>query len=281
MPENILALKDKFDVFLLDIYGVIWNGKEPVKGALEAMEALKKAGKTVILLSNGTQRSASAEESNARRGFIKGRHYDRIVTSGDLAYETFSDDDRRLKFYQFGRRSEALFADSCYEELAKPDDADFVYIGVPQTFDGEIWRDYLTLEPFEKELKALYEKDLPLICANPDMRAHEKQFAEAVIRQGSVARYYEDLGGEVEYFGKPYPQIFDYALQDTDVADDRILMVGDTLETDILGGSAYGIKTALVHGGIAEENMRAEGFSDLAAYAEEVEILPDYILKSI
>lgn len=281
MPENILALKDKFDVFLLDIYGVIWNGKEPVSGALKAMEDLKKAGKTVILLSNGTQRSAAAETSNLKRGFVKGVHYDRIVTSGELAYETFSEDDRKLKFYQFGRRNEALFADCGYKELKEPDDADFVYIGVPQTFDGEIWRDYLTLAPFEEELNALFEKGLPLICANPDMRAHEKQFADAVVRQGSVARFYEDLGGEVEYFGKPYPQIFDYALQNVDAVDDRILMVGDTLETDILGGNAYGIKTALVCGGIAEENMREEGFDDLAAYAQELEILPDYILKSI
>lgn len=281
MPENILSLKDKFDVFLLNIYGVIWDGKKTIAGSLEVMSELKKAGKKVILLSNGTQLSVNAEKSNAKRGFIKGIHYDKIVTSGDLAFETFCEDGRKLKFYQFGKRTEDLFAQSSYQEVKTPEDADFVYIGVPQIFTDGIWRDYLTLEPFEAELKKIYELDLPLICANPDLKAHEKQFEEAVVRQGSVAQFYAELGGDVEYFGKPYPQIFDFALQDIDAPDDRILMVGDTLETDILGGNSYGIKTALTLTGIAKENMESEGFATMEDYCQEVQIKPDYILKSL
>lgn len=278
MPDNILSLKDKFDVFVLDIYGVIWDGKAPIKGMLEAMAALKQAGKTVILLSNSTHRQGKSDEINAKRGFIKGVHYDKIVTSGDLAYDTFSEDTRRLKFYQFAKRTKELFVDSPYIEVKNPEDADFVYAGVPQIFEDGIWKDFLTLEPFEGELKKIYKLGLPLICANPDMKAHEKQYDEAVVRQGSVARYFEELGGDVEYFGKPYPQIFDFALQGIDVPDERILMVGDTLETDILGGNSYGLKTALTMTGIAKENMETEGFSSMEEYCREVQIIPDYIL---
>lgn len=278
MPDNILSLKDKFDVFVLDIYGVIWDGKAPIKGMLEAMAALKQAGKTVILLSNSTHRQGKSDEINAKRGFIKGVHYDKVVTSGDLAYDTFSEDTRRLKFYQFAKRTKELFVDSPYIEVKNPEEADFVYAGVPQIFEDGIWKDFLTLEPFEGELKKIYKLGLPLICANPDMKAHEKQYDEAVVRQGSVARYFEELGGDVEYFGKPYPQIFDFALQGIDVPDERILMVGDTLETDILGGNSYGLKTALTMTGIAKENMEAEGFSSMEEYCREVQIIPDYIL---
>lgn len=281
MPENILSLKDKFDVFLLDVYGVIWNGKTPAEGAVELMTALRKAGKKVILLSNGTQLSKKAEESNAKRGFIKGVHYDKIVTSGDLAYDTFKEDDRDLKYYQLWRGNPDLFKASRYREVDAPEKADFVYVGVPQLQkDGE-WHDSLTIEPFEAELKKIYELDLPLICANPDLKAHEKEYAEAVVRQGSIARFYEDLGGEVEYFGKPYPLIFDFALQDEDVDDERILMVGDTLATDILGGNSYGIKTALVMGGISSEDMEAEGFGNIREYAEELQIMPDYFIEKL
>lgn len=281
MPENILNLKDKFDVFLLDIYGVIWNGKMPVPGALEMMEELMKAGKKVILLSNGTQLSHKSEESNAKRGFIKGVHYNKIVTSGDLAHDTFKDDERALSYYNLWRGNADLFTGSRYTEVDNPGEADFAYIGVPQIKkDGE-WHDCLTTEPFEAELKKLYELEMPLICANPDLKAHEKEYAEAVVRQGSIARYYEDLGGDVEYFGKPYPQIFDFALQDIDTPDERILMVGDTLATDILGGNSYGIKTALVSGGISSEDMEAEGFASLCEYAEELQIIPDYFAESL
>lgn len=278
MPDNILSLKDKFDVFVLDIYGVIWDGKAPIKGMLEAMAALKQAEKTVILLSNSTHRQEKSDEINAKRGFIKGVHYDKVVTSGDLAYDTFSEDTRRLKFYQLAKRTKELFVDSPYIEVKNPEEADFVYAGVPQIFEDGIWKDFLTLEPFEGELKKIYKLGLPLICANPDMKAHEKQYDEAVVRQGSVARYFEELGGDVEYFGKPYPQIFDFALQGIDVPDERILMVGDTLETDILGGNSYGLKTALTMTGIAKENMEAEGFSSMEEYCREVQIIPDYIL---
>ena len=278
MPDNILSLKDKFDVFVLDIYGVIWDGKAPIKGMLEAMAALKQAGKTVILLSNSTHCQGKSDEINAKRGFIKGVHYDKVVTSGDLAYDTFSEDTRRLKFYQFAKRTKELFVDSPYIEVKNPEEADFVYAGVPQIFEDGIWKDFLTLEPFEGGLKKIYKLGLPLICANPDMKAHEKQYDEAVVRQGSVARYFEELGGDVEYFGKPYPQIFDFALQGIDVPDERILMVGDTLETDILGGNSYGLKTALTMTGIAKENMEAEGFSSMEEYCREVQIIPDYIL---
>ena len=101
------------------------------------------------------------------------------------------------------------------------------------------------------------------------------------MRQGLVARFYEDLGGEVEYFGKPYPLIFDFALQHIDTPDNRIIMVGDTLETDILGGKSYGIKTALTMTGIAKENMEIEGFSSIGQYCGEVQIIPDFILKTL
>lgn len=281
MLENILSLKDKFDVFILDIYGVIWDGKKPVNGALEHMIELKKAGKTVILLSNGTERSEKSEISNAKRGFIKGVHYDKVVTSGDLAYETFTEDERALKYYQLWRPNKALFEDSRYVEVNTPQQADFVYIGVPQIMENGEWHDRLTIEPFEDELNEVFVLDLPLICANPDLKAHEKEYEDAVIRQGSIARYYEDLGGDVEYFGKPFPQVYDYALQDVEAEDERILMVGDTLATDILGANSYGIKTALTATGISLENMQEEGFNSLEDFAEELQIIPDYFLKSI
>ncbi len=281
MLDNILSLKDKFDVFVLDIYGVTWNGKAPIEGAKEHMIELRQAKKKVILLSNGTELQAHAEESQAKRGFVKGVHYDEIVTSGDLAYDTFSSDTRKLKFYQFGRANKALFTDCPYTEVQTPEEADFVYIGVPQIFENGIWKDFLNLQPFAAELRKIYKLGLPLICANPDLRAHENQYEEAVVRQGLVARFYEDLGGEVEYFGKPYPLIFDFALQHIDTPDNRIIMVGDTLETDILGGKSYGIKTALTMTGIAKENMEIEGFSSIGQYCGEVQIIPDFILKTL
>ncbi len=279
MPENILDLIDKFDLYVFDIYGVLWNGKSVISGADKTLEELKKAGKKVLIMSNGTALSTKIEESYGKRGFIKGVHYDRIVSSGDAYHAYVLKDKRLLKFYQFGRPSKALFEGSQYIELAKPEEADFVYAGVPQIFDGEIWRDYLTIEPFADELLSLIKMNKTLVCVNPDLKAFENQYDEPVIRQGSVAKFYVENGGDVEYWGKPYGNIYDYALRNELMPRDRMLMIGDTLQTDILGGKNYGMKTVLVRRGISELNMREAGMKDMAAYARSLNIVPDYIFE--
>ena len=233
MPENILDLIDKFDLYVFDIYGVLWNGKSVISGADKTLEELKKAEKKVLIMSNGTALSTKIEESYGKRGFIKGVHYDRIVSSGDAYHAYVLKDKRLLKFYQFGRPSKALFEGSRYIELAKPEEADFVYAGVPQIFDGEIWRDYLTIEPFADELLSLIKMNKTLVCANPDLKAFENQYDEPVIRQGSVAKFYVENGGDVEYWGKPYGNIYDYALRNELMPRDRMLMIGDTLQTGV------------------------------------------------
>ena len=144
MPaKNILELKDDFDVFVFDIYGVIWDGKKVISGFDEVMRELMQSGKRVVIMSNSTALSSEQEKVYAGRGFLQGVHYEKLVTSGDVAEADFAADTRKLKFYQFGRPSKVLFARSPYQELGAPEEADFVYAGVPQTWTGEYWKDYL------------------------------------------------------------------------------------------------------------------------------------------
>lgn len=283
MPDNILALQDDFELFIFDIYGVLWNGKSLIDGVPERLAALKKAGKKVILLSNGTERAAQLEESQTRRGLVKGIHYDGAFSSGELAHRTFCADKRPLKYYNFGRPADILFAGSPYQKVATPEKADFVYIGVPQLLEGENWRDVLTLEPFVAELERLRKLDKVLVCANPDLRAYGPQLDDPVVRQGSVARYYEEIGGEVEYFGKPYPEVYLEALSAYEnVAPEKMLMVGDTLETDVLGAASLGIKTLFISTGMSRYYMESEGnFDRIEDYAADLKIIPDYIMESI
>ena len=55
MPaKNILEIKDDFDVFVFDIYGVIWDGKKVIAGFDEVMKILTQSGKRVVIMSNST-----------------------------------------------------------------------------------------------------------------------------------------------------------------------------------------------------------------------------------
>jgi ribonucleotide monophosphatase NagD (HAD superfamily) len=87
---------------------------------------------------------------------------------------------------------------------------------------------------------------LPAISTNPDLIVLEKHFgrkdADWVIRQGSLAQAYRQLGGEVLEFGKPYQNIYDYAFQKFNLTSSpKIAMIGDTFRTDIQGALNSGI----------------------------------------
>lgn len=90
MPaKNILEIKDDFDVFVFDIYGVIWDGKKVIAGFDEVMKILTQSGKRVVIMSNSTALSPAQETVYAGRGFLRGVHYERLVTSGDAAEDAF------------------------------------------------------------------------------------------------------------------------------------------------------------------------------------------------
>lgn len=283
MLQNILPIKDNFDLFLVDIYGVIWDGGALYPQVKERLLALKEEGKHIVLLSNGAEKEEELDRLQQTRGLIKGVHYDRIVSSGELAYRTFSQDDRAMKYFVYGKSGKELFADSPYKEVKSFKEADFIYVGVPKISVDAQWQDVRDIKPFEEDLRDFLDEDMVLICANPDRMAVVKKGETPVIRQGALAAYYQDLGGDVEFFGKPYPDIFAFALEDYEDIDlSRVLMIGDTLESDILGGQSIGIKTALVVDGMASFYMQEEGqFELMEDYCEDLQIVPDYIIKSL
>ncbi len=121
--------------------------------------------------------------------------------------------------------------------------------------------------------KALRDRPRPVVVGNPDIVApRETGFT---LEPGFFAHRLADIDGvHPAFFGKPYPDIFDLALARISPAPppDRILMVGDTLHTDILGGNQMGFRTALVTGYGALKGMDIQRACDLSG------IYPDFIL---
>ena len=90
---------------------------------------------------------------------------------------------------------------------------------------------------------------LPMLCLNPDMEV-VKISGERYPCAGVLALAYERLGGQVRYFGKPYPEIYQACMEWLAVDKTRVLAVGDSVATDIRGAAGFGIDSALVTGGI-------------------------------
>lgn len=256
---NIASVSDKYAAALLDAYGVYWGGNEKglLPGSKEAMEKLVSSGKIVGILSNTTQLASKEVEKLNKHGLVQGKHFHFIITSGEVMRNTFLNEKLpfetpRNKFFLFGEihprlpSHEPIFKDTLYSRTDNLDDADFIYISIPH-INGV---DQENPEVFRAELEKVKEKNLPMICPNPDQFAHEGNPSRAVVRQGSIAKMYEEMDGTVHYIGKPYNKVYTIAMDQfrlhniTDPKD--ILMVGDTPETDIRGARNFGMASALL-----------------------------------
>ena len=93
-----------------------------------------------------------------------------------------------------------------------------------------------------------------MICANPDLEVIRGKKRE--ICAGSLAQRYEELGGKVKYFGKPYKEIYEKSLKLLKIKkNNKILALGDSLRTDIAGANNFGIDSLLITSGIHQKKF--------------------------
>lgn len=270
---GITRVSKGYKGILLDAYGVFWNGNAcgVIPGAKDAMEALLQSGKIVGVLSNSTQLAKKEEDKLKNHGLVQGKHFHFFVTSGEVArlmflHETVPLKTPRKTFWVFGAghpkfsTHEAIFQGTRFTQVDNVRDADFIYIAIPH-LEGV---DQTDPEVFRKHVEALAKTKLPMVCPNPDLFAHEGSPPRAVVRQGSIAKMYEEMGGTVLYIGKPSSQGFKLAMQEFEKyglnTQKDILMVGDTPETDIRGANFFGMLSALItQTGIMSERIAHAG----------------------
>ena len=89
-----------------------------------------------------------------------------------------------------------------------------------------------------------------MICTNPDLIVDRGNVTEYCA--GSVAKIFEDLGGKVEYFGKPYPPVYQ---QSRHKKNKKILCIGDNLNTDIKGANIQNFDSMLISSGIHKKEI--------------------------
>jgi HAD superfamily hydrolase (TIGR01459 family) len=270
--DGIGPLAERYEVFLLDQFGVLHDGQAPYPGAAEALSALKHAGKTVVLISNSGKRARPNEDRLLKLGFAPGS-WDHFVSSGEVAWRRFEEmaatgtlrpGTECLLISRDGDRS--AIEGLPFVLTGTGGDAELVLISASEG-------DRYDLDHYRRLLAPAAARQVPCFCTNPD-----KVMLTAVgprFGAGEIADLYESLGGNVTRIGKPYPAIFDAALALAGEPDrSSVVCVGDSVEHDISGGNGAGVATALVLGGILADR------SDLAAVFEEHNARPDYVTAS-
>lgn len=270
---KIETLSESFDGILLDAYGVFWGGNACglLPGSKEVMERLVAQGKIVGILSNTTQLVKNEIEKLKKHGLIEGKHFHFLITSGEVAREIFLNNffpfpTPNKKFFSFGAphpkfsSHQTLFQNTLFQETTDLAQADFIYISIPHIRGN----DQIDPDAFFEAVAHFKDIDLPMVCINPDRFAHEGNPPIAVVRQGSIALMHEEQGGRVFYIGKPSEKMYAAAMKQFshyEISDpQKVLMVGDTPETDIRGARNYGMPSALVlKTGIMAERIARDG----------------------
>lgn len=287
-PPPVIAglshVVDRYDGFILDLWGCIHNGVEPFPGVLEALRRARAAGKKLLVLSNAPRRATSVAESMAKLG-VDPALVDDILSSGEATWQALV--DRTDPWHAtLGRRALhigpdrdiGLFEGSGVERLTDPAAADFVVATGPTD-------DSLDLAAHESLLQACRQRGLKMLCANPDLDVIRG--TTRLICSGALAARYIELGGEAREHGKPHAAIYDRAMKMIGIADRRrVAAVGDSFRTDVAGARGAGIDAVFIPGGIHAEGM---GFrhgdvpspAAIATLAAEYKVSPTWVLPDL
>jgi HAD superfamily hydrolase (TIGR01459 family) len=113
-----------------------------------------------------------------------------------------------------------------------------------------------TPDDYRVLLETFKARSLPFLCANPDIVVQRGD--RLIYCAGAIARLYESFGGDVVYYGKPYPAVFEKALQMARGLGtaNRPLVIGDGIETDIAGANRMGLDALFIAGGIHAAELR-------------------------
>ena len=262
---DVGELAADFDLVALDAWGVLNLGETAVATAPAAVARLRAAGKRLVVLSNSGSRDAEISAARLRRlGFDFTAA--EIITGLDLAPAALAVLALAPPVGFIAGAAAALPA-LTGGMLALGDDA--------AAYDRVSGIVFLSSGAWSEARQSLLAASLarrprPLIVANPDIASPEPEGMAA--EPGWYAhRIAAATGAHLVLCGKPFPAIYErMRARHPDVAPERMLCVGDTLHTDILGGRAAGCRALLIEDGF----MRG---ADALALAQESGIWPDFI----
>lgn len=272
---TLAALADKFDAFLVDQFGVLLDGSEAYPGAPEALAELARRGKRIVILSNSGKRSSANAARLVAKGFDRAS-FEIVMSSGEAAHAALS--GRIGTEIASGAPVMILSRDddlSAIEGLDlrmadRPEDARLVIIAGSR---GE----EIPIERYAEMLQVPASAGVACLCTNPDMTMLTAR--GPAFGAGRIAGLYEELGGTVEYVGKPHPLIYEMAAQALgDISPDRIVCIGDSPAHDIRGGRTAGYKTVLVRTGIHADEVLEDVLADSPASDRPDFILPAFAL---
>lgn len=260
LADGLSAIADRYDVLLCDVWGVIHNGRESFPAAREALARFKAERGPVVLISNAPRPNGPILEQLASLG-VGPECFSALVTSGDATRALLAE-RAPGPFWKIGPDRDWPLYEGLNLQLGPLEDARCISCTGP--FDDETE----TPEDYRERFEAAIARGLPMICANPDIVVQRGD--QLIYCGGALAQLYETLGGEVFMAGKPYPAIYDLALETAadrlgrPVDRARVLCIGDGLPTDIRGANTQRLDVLFIASGIHAKETVRDGALDVS-----------------
>ena len=280
--EHLSDISDRYDALLVDLWGCVHNGVQAFPDAVAALQAYRKRGGKVVLLTNAPRPRADVAKQILKFG-VPEDSWDVIVTSGDSARSAMFRGAVGEKVWFMGQETTDMGFFEPLKIIDEPTEVTRVPLenaqGIVCTGPFNPHNDPDELRP---QLLMAKQMGLKLLCANPDIVVDRGEVREWCA--GAVAKLYTEMGGESLYFGKPHPPIYDLARRrlfalGEDIPDASILAIGDGILTDVKGAMGEDIDCLFITGGLAAAETKTEYQPDadaLAAYLSQEMSAPTF-----
>ena len=271
--QNLSEIQNEYECFFIDLWGVIHNGVNLFENVLDTLKFLKNKKKSIFFLTNAPRRSNVIKEQLFEFG-LSNKLYDDVVSSGEITWQKLKS-KKNVRCFLIGPPRDFHLVEGLDVEVVKnPKLVDLIINTGP-------WGDKDSLENYKPILRELVNYNPLMICSNPDKTVIRGN--RFMICAGLLAEYYQKIGGKVEYYGKPYSEIYEYTYSIMKKTNEKILVIGDSLDNDIKGANLQNLDSLLITSGIHRKVNNHNGVDkeELNDLIKKKKICPKFIMRHL
>ena len=262
--NHLSDIYKNYDTFVIDLWGVVHNGMTLNQKAIEAIEQLENNLKKIVFLSNAPRPSSKVINFLLKMNMNK-KYLSNVMTSGEAAMHAINKNKFGKSFFHLGPPRDTSVFEKVKDNRVDLESCDFILCtGLFDEYEDD-------LEYYRNYLKNHISKKL--VCTNPDLTVHRGTVEE--LCAGSVAKVFEEIGGEVVYFGKPHKEIYKRCFG----PNEKVLAIGDNLRTDIKGANNLKIDCIFITDGVHRNEFN--NFSELNKLLGKYSVKANYFQKEL
>ena len=263
--EGLRSIVSSYDIFYIDLWGVVHNGVTIHKSAIEVLVEISKAKKNYVLLTNAPRPNKTVKKFLENMGMNE-EIREKVYSSGEAALNYLKQNHLGEIFYHVGPpRDFDLFMEFENNKVNNINDSSYLLCtGLFEDHEedlnyyNELFKDHLNKK---------------MICTNPDLivdRGNKRELCA-----GSIALVFEKMGGHVIYFGKPFPEVYNQSINNK---NKKVLSIGDNLNTDIKGANLLNYDSLIVSNGIHKDEIKKEG---IIIVSRKYKVIVDFIQSEL